>query len=357
MVRINLRHLLRSIYLLACVEVQLEPQRNKTTTFLRYLMQIIFWTYLPLSFGGDILTVNGLMTFNFSCYYLLSSTYQIMMCYRGKKISTFTRAMIRDVSEWEKKLLCCFSVVFMTLMLLSAFCLQRAVIPPEVQIERMIFIKENTVLNQSIGGFFFILTTIIYNVTQISILIYCVSLFILDGWMKRQTFILCKVAQSGREELMYEMTLAMKEKFEIFESLYSISPLIWLSLGLLDGTSNIINLNKKIFSSNITAAVVRTSHQVVTIAVLLLAAMVNERITNRKHQVIDCYRRGGSIARELKYSVMHSISQGFDNKLTMWNMVDLNRCITLSYLGTVVSFSVLFVQIENGSIVETSTTD
>lgn len=336
--------------------VDLQPSSglrcSALTKVRRYLLPCLLWLRLPFAFYGDCLLRKNLASFNYASYYIITSLFQVTLLFNHKKIIHFVRTTSRGLTEKECSLLTAISCFFFLAIIMNALITTIFVSHESTIISRTMFLRDNSTLCILVGSVILTFDLIIFNALMIPMSLYCVAIGIYYFAVTKQISQLHHVAKMGYDRMMVETSVQIDETFQTFESLFSFCPLIWSIVGLLDATCNVIYLIEKIYKNGIVALSLAIFQQVLTISVLFFVSIVAKQINCHKGRIIRMYDLKSDETRKFNNFLMFSLNSAFDNQFSIWDMGHITRSSILTYLATIVTFSVLFVQIRNGALLK-----
>ena len=337
--------------------IDLQPVQGETSwssvlRTRRYFFLCLLWLRLPFAFYGDCIIRTNLASFNYAAYYVITGLFQAVVFFSHDKMIQFVDVARDSITIRNQPLLTVLNCFFFFIIVANALITTLFVSHPSAIIARALFLPEDSSFSHVIGSFLLAFDLIIFNALMVPMSLYSVSLGIFYFSMRKLINQLDKAAEMGYEPAMLDTLGKMNKLFLAFERLFSFCPLIWSMVSLLDATCHVIFLIEETYKNGLVALGLALFQQILTISVFFAVSCVADKIRSHKDRIIHTYHSRSNSSREISNILMYSLNTTFDNKLSIWGMGDITRHFILTYLGTIVTFSVLFVQIRNGSLLD-----
>jgi hypothetical protein len=174
-------------------------------------------------------------------------------------------------------------------------------------------------------------------------LLMCLSF--LDDSMKTSV-----LSHRNRDDLNFEIILRERIKLksvkESFESLVSPFPFLWFTFNFVSLISILVVLFRLGFSSSFPTETILSFFNVfLTFVILNLVTKINLKGRRLSNQVLESLYRDGNIDAPFKVQVIHDLRNNPVIELTACGFFSLERQVIPSFVGALISFAVLFVQV------------
>lgn len=215
-----------------------------------------------------------------------------------------------------------------------------------------------------LGGFFFrffnFFNFISLTPEMTSMALYCTTLLAFHCWILKRIHLLRIAAKSRDSSKMIFLLSEVKEKMFTFEHLFNMMPVLWLTPEFIHTPQYILfftgpsdklrNLEFNIYIT-LTFAFIR---KLLKILLLIMISLVNEQVTSYEDILISEYRGETIPLAKVDKSLSRQLKVTFNQQFTAWRIDPITRSFITSYVASVVTFSTLIVQIQRGSLNQTS---
>ena len=178
----------------------------------------------------------------------------------------------------------------------------------------------------------------------------CFSLILLYAHQKRGLRILHSASKRGDSESMFDVASRMKKRCSEFEQFFSVHPLMWLMLNFLLTTYFLTLSPAASLRDHASFAALYYQLTINTFA-LVLIVWVREHVSSHKSSLVFTYLINCENGhREISASLSSALDEALACKFTVWGLLPINRELVFSFISTVLTFSVLTIQIINGKL-------
>ena len=327
--------------------IEIDPiHRNSLLKYRRFFFIMLFWLRLPLVVAGVLGSTGwGIASMQSALHFVLTIIFHTKMFLNNSKIqSILTWKSVHLKMQDKFYFICTFTFVSISSILSASVFLVFAV-DSQAFIERDLFLEENTSFNRIISTGLFVYDTLVYEPLVCSLYIYFIALFHTYRSVMPKISGCYRSASRGCDRTLLEACNSIDLYFTQFDDLFSICPFIWLSVLFVNSVGNITYIINKLFPNSF-LIIFNQAYSFININIAVFAiSLVTEKLSQHKKHLIMVYTRGILSPRELTNCMCLALSRAFDSKLSVWGMLNITRSLVLSSLGTIVSFSALFIQI------------
>lgn len=196
--------------------------------------------------------------------------------------------------------------------------------------------------------------TIYFALTDIfmtSIPLQMFTLLLLYHRQKKNVALLYRAARKGRDEIMFDVAQDMVKNQQRFEKLFSLHPTAWLTYNFSLTTMSLSLLN---FDELRSLLLQMHCNQFFAALPMLLMVWFQEQFTQHQSCLVFVYAMASpSGHREMSPALSGLLDQALSSNFTVWGLLRINRALVFSFISTVLTFSVLALQIASGSLVVT----
>ena len=193
-----------------------------------------------------------------------------------------------------------------------------------------------------IGGLLMMTWIMIYNFTIYTIGEIRIS--IIDGLLQNEK-------NSANHDVLriHSYWLEIESAVNEFDRTFSMFPFIWFVILFYKSCFHLILLKSQSFMIDIPMAINYVWFVVEYLATMSILFTI-DRVNKQTQRSFESYRKrfirskmSGSASRELN----NDIEKQLNLKLTAWSMFELNKSFILSFISSLITFSVLFMQLSN----------
>lgn len=336
-------------YLILGFEIDSPSDTRGRLVWWRRVRQIImaplFWIYLPFSF---LFTVFASIE-SFQIDHLASYTYLLMACTfhltslaKSRQIRLFVKKSLENVSQRLRHILFALSCIFLFLHTNEALSIT------SMNLEYFNY-TEKAMMHMVIGATCSYFEFIFYEIDLPSLSIYFAAILIHYNSIRGKTFRILESIRLNDRNSMINLLNSLQRDHDEFESLFNLNPLFWLLRRMCHAVLFLIVLQD---SKTMTIAYSFIIQQSYLIVALLVIHFIRNKITAHGEQILEKYSGIISPTREASYYVCRLIDRAYNKDFTVWQMFIINRSLIASYISSVVTFSVLIVQIRNGALAQ-----
>ena len=335
------------IYLLLGLEIDSPCDADGQMVRWRRLRQIVMaplgWIYFPFSFlcmefsGFGQVLIGHLATL---VYLVVACSFQLTHLAKCRRIRLFVKKSTKNISQRFNYILLALSCSFFILHIIQS---SQAILL--VLRYYNYTTGESPASEVAIAGAFAWLDYCFYEIEVVSMSIYFASILLHYNRIRVKTLSVLEFIRSNDKNSILNMLDSIHQDHLEFEGLFNLNPLLWLVRGLCMAVLTIINLLD---------LMVAESTFILGQSCMMLAFFfihfIRGKIAAQGERIIESYSRATLPRREISCYLYRSIDRAYNNKFTVWQMFDVDRSLIASYIGTVVTFSVLLVQIQNGAL-------
>lgn len=318
-----------------------ESRIKRWPDFGRLILMTIPWIYFPVSClyskrPENILSLEGLDSLGFVG---MAYLFHLNNAIRGRKMRLFMKQLNENIS---KRLIVFIRLLSCLIFILNIFQTGQSIFQFEHDPSTEPLRSQNTSwVVIYILGFF---DSVTFDVDLISMSIYYISLTLFFNWIRKKASRLLALAVTGDVNSMLDGLDEIKCFHDNFESLFNLNPFVWLSKGMTLGTWILMYGGKD--GTDLFLAI----RQACLISGLIFSSIISSKIARLGDQLVFTFSSATQNRRRVPYFLCRSIDEAFKRKFTAWNMFAIDLSLIASYLGAIVTFSVLFVQIKNGAL-------
>lgn len=295
---------------------------------------LIYNVYKPLI--GDTLLEKATIALS-----LMRLFIQIEMTKNLRELKQFITTLCDELNERARFLLSLMSMVLFVMTFVISFLLNMVTKLPGTP-------------ETSVGYFIWLTCTLITCVLVVSMPLQCLSLILLYMHQRKRITLLYDLAKRGRGDLMFDTAHDMGKAFVTFEKLFSLHPLSWLFYSFLV-TTYLLNLT---FSGgpsvDSVSFIIFYYQQALNGLFILIILRVKEKISGHRSDIhfTLCMSTPDSYG-EMCPSLSHALDEALSCNFTVYGMFNIDRSLVFSYITTVATFSVLTIQLQNGTLINT----
>lgn len=295
--------------------------------------------YFPFSFTFNSLRGDSddIVRLSSCLWVALGLLFHMIHVFNSRKIRIFIRKLNLYTSKRLSHSLCFLSSFFFTIHMIQA--------------AQDITMTEQFQDSLTNGSMLYITSTLalclldfcLYDGDIISMSIYFFALLLFYNSVRVKTTTLLQSVRSDNYDFLLQTVNQINTDHGQFEALFNFNPIVWLIKGMCVAVITLICDNTHFTGFFIL-------RQVCLVVSLFTVDIVKKKLASLGDQLIHTYSRATLHRREPSYHLCRCIDGAFKNNFTVWHMFTIDRSLIASYIGSVVTFSVLFVQIRNGSL-------
>lgn len=334
------------LYLLLGIDVEPSSDDNGEISVWRRLRQLFLaplaWIYFPSSYFYAEFDVNYFITnLSNAGYLVLNCVFQVTHLVRGREI----RAFVKRLNANSSHRLCCtllvLSCIFILIYMAHVAISAAMIVQVYKKYESITCYKVALMITSAF------LENIFYDIDVMSMSIYFAALLLYYNTVRVKTSYLLQFIHYHDERVILNTLNDIRRDYCQFESLFNYNPLMWLVRGLCLAVITLM------FPTNVQLNLFLAIRQFCLIGALLFTHFVREKITSLGDQLLDAYSETTFKKKGVCCHLCRSIDRAYNNHFTVWQMFVIDRSLIASYIGAVVTFTVLFVQVQHGALVNT----
>lgn len=328
---------------------------GKSSLFLLCFSIFLFWLRWPFAVYENFM-VESELRYIMVTRYIVSAMFQLKMFVSGGKLRSFISRVGATLTPRDRCYLNIVSIIVTMNVVAQSLEGTYFAYAASASLNRTLLMEKNIFSNGTLipstmsNVLLSFWDQMIYDPLRVSMVLYCVATFMLHCFAEERIKVLMEVASLGLDKEMIQIAYDMKLALDEFESLFCVCPFIWLVFGTLYSTFLIIRIIENVDYRVLTPILFQVHLQFTIVSVLLAVSIMAEKMQSHKSAIVTAYTRGGASYRQMSNTVMLTLQYTLDNNFSIWRIGQISRSAILTYLGTIVTFSVLFTQIKNGSL-------
>lgn len=208
--------------------------------------------------------------------------------------------------------------------------------------------------NELLSVLFFIRLSYFITISLIgfSMPLQCLTLILLYFHQMKRIDLIHHSAQRGRADVIFDAAGEMSDMFKTFERLFSIHPLTWLVYNFLLTTYILLEMFTSRSKATLFLFIVLYHQQLLSALFFFIILWVRERIRRHKSTIHFTYCMNQSTGgREMCPSLSFALEEAFKCNFTVYGIFVIDSDLIFSYFTTVLTFSVLTIQLHNGTLI------
>lgn len=288
----------------------------------------------PVRSGSRILVKFGLVLQSMRLLMQIQMT--INMC----EINTFISQLCRDLNGRERRFLSRVSL-FIFITTFGGFLLLVSV---------LLLANTGTEVPRLSPEYF--ISTMLTSVLNFSMPFQCLSLILLYIHHKKRIALLHRLARRGRADVMFNVACEMKTVSNTFDRLFSLHPLTWLLYNFGITTYTLVFILSDLMDIRTLTLITLFYQNVAAALFIIFIVWVKEQISGHRSTIYFTYLMsslGGH--REMCPSLSFALHEAFACNFTLCGVFNIDRNLIFSYLSSVLTFSVLVIQLQYGTLI------
>lgn len=197
--------------------------------------------------------------------------------------------------------------------------------------------------------------SLLINSLIVCISVYFLAFYLFTSWLTIQLTLLKSHLYHKQINAMTTLLHSVHQSHNDFEKIFNVYPMIWLSWVLFSVTYFLLTRIKRDSHPQsgfqFTLIAVETiAEMVLLIAVILYIAMASESFQEETRTVIEMLSSSAYENASSQLLLISNIHVRLPLKFTVWNTHEINRSLPISFIASLMTFSVLLVQIHHGAL-------
>lgn len=181
--------------------------------------------------------------------------------------------------------------------------------------------------------------------------LYCLTLILLYIHQKRRITSLYHASKRGRDDVMFNTANEMAQVCTTFDKLFSLHPLTWLSCNFLITIHLLVSGYSGEWENHTFHLFLYLYQPFLTALFIVMILWVKEEINGHRRMIHFTYCLSDRDHREMGASLCYALDEALKSDFTVCGMFAINRNLMFSYVTALLTFSVLAVQLENGTLI------
>ena len=334
------------LYVLSGVEIVPVAHESGRLGAWRRFRQLIFITapfvYFPFSIASHEFqgASFSLEAFIVKVFLLLTFIFRLIIITKGQQIRILIGKMSKTISIRLSRLLLFTCCVFFALHLVITLEYTLAVMSGALNVA----FNNGSQLDFALTVSRSFLDSCFYDTIAICMSIYCVSLMLYFNFVREKTSNLLLIARCGNINSLMNGLDEIYSTHHQFESLFNVIPFTWIVHGMCNAVFSLFTGGEGGLDCFF------YTRQLTLMCVLLFVCIVTMRIADLGDRVFDVLSRSTFPRRLIPCHICKLLDRAYKSTFTVFHMFDIHVSLIASYIGTVVTFTVLLVQVRNGML-------